>query len=227
MVPHHLAKRMAFIAATFIYPFAVAASPCQVLSPAVAVSVEIRRADIHEVVDTSRDELDRLAIAAGKQNHRPVLGMYTAAIGVEVDIGSHIEQVGQDLFCAVPTAVRIVLVQAARVIHLAHEVRFNSCLYDAAHEHAWLHAHADEQALDEGASALFDALRTALAQTPIGRAASQRAAENEMAAIIAAQIDGQLNSIEQLRKQLNQSIDTPSALAQLHAACGMQNPSPL
>jgi hypothetical protein len=36
-------------------------------------------------VDTSRDELDRLAIAAGKQEHRPMLGMYTALLGYDVE----------------------------------------------------------------------------------------------------------------------------------------------
>jgi hypothetical protein len=42
-----------------------------------------------------------------------------------------------------------------------------------------------------------------------------------MLATIAAQMDRQLDSVEQIRNRLNQSIDTPSALARLHASCGM------
>ena len=222
-----LAKRMAFIGAWFIYPFAVAAAPCPVLVPPAAVSVEFRRADVHEVVDTSRDELDRLAIAAGKQEHRPMLGMYTALLGYDVDTDSHVEQVGDDLFCAVPTGVRIVIFLSGRVIHLAHEVRSNGCLYDAAREHAWLHAHADERALAEKASTLSDALRRALAETPLASGTSRLTAKSQMLATIGAQLNRQLDSVEQLRKQLNRSIDTPSTLARLHAACGMQMSEPL
>jgi len=222
-----LAKRMAFIGAWFIYPFAVAATPCQVSAPPTSVSVEFRRAEVREVVDTSRDELDRLAMAAGKQDHRPVLGMYTAAMGYGANIDSHAEPVGDELFCAVPTVVRIVVVLTRRVIHLAHEAKSSGCLYDATREHAWLHAHADDRALDEQASALADALRSALAQTPLDSAASESAAKGKLVAAIGAQIDEQLNSLEQLRKQLNRSIDTPSALARLHAACDMQSSEPL
>ena len=222
-----LAKRMAFIGVWFIYPFASAAAPCPVSAPPAAVSVEFRRTDVHEVVDTSRDELDRLAIAAGKQEHRPILGMYTAVLGYDVDADSHVEQVGDDLFCAAPTGVRIVIFLSDRVIHLAREVRSNGCLYDAAREHAWLHAHADERALAEKASTLSDALRRALAETLLASGTSSLAAKSQMLTTIGAQMDRQLDSVEQLREQLNRSIDTPSALARLHAACGMSMAEPL
>jgi hypothetical protein len=123
--------------------------------------------------------------------------------------------------------VALTIFLSGRVIHLAHEVRSNDCLYDAAREHAWLHAHADERALAEKASTLSDALRRALAETLLGSGTSGLAAKSQMLATIAAQMDRQLDSVDQLRNQLNRSIDTPSALARLHAACDTQSSEPL
>src|ERR1700730_8563094 len=93
----HLTKWLVFVVVTLFYTSVVTAAPCQV-SSAPTVSVDIRR-------DEVRDELERLATAAGKQDHRPVLSMYTAATGYKADIDSRVEQTGDDMFCAVPTAV--------------------------------------------------------------------------------------------------------------------------
>ena len=67
----HLTKRLVFVVVALFYTSVVTAAPCQV-SSAPTVSVDIRRDEVREVVDTSRDELERLATAAGKQDHRPV-----------------------------------------------------------------------------------------------------------------------------------------------------------
>ncbi len=61
---------------------------------------------------------------------------------------------------------------------------------------------------------------SAIAQTPLASANSAQAAKTRMAAAIGAQMDEQLNSMEQLRKQLDRSIDSPPLFARLHAACG-------
>jgi hypothetical protein len=114
----HLTKRLVFVVVALFYTSVVTAAPCHV-SSAPTVSVDIRHDEVREVVDTSRDELERLATAAGKQDHRPVLSMYTAATVYKADIDSHVEQTGGDMFCAAPTAVRIHVVLTDRVIHLA------------------------------------------------------------------------------------------------------------
>ncbi len=220
----HLTKRLVFVVVALFYTSVVTAAPCQV-SAAPTVSVDIRRDEVREVVDTSRDELERLATAAGKQDHRPVLSMYTAATGYKADIDSHVEQTGDDMFCAVPTAVRILVVLTDRVIHLAYEAQSN-CL-KVVRKREWLHAHADEQALEKRASALVHHMGKAITRTPLASANSAQAAKSQMAAAIGAQMDEQLNSMEQLRKQLDRSIDSPPLLARLHAACGDQGPNGL
>ena len=216
----HLTKGLVFVVVALFYTSVVSTAPCQV-SSAPTVSVDIRRDEVREVVDTSRDELERLATAAGKQDHRPVFSIYTAATGYKADIDSHVEKTGDDMFCAVPTAVRILVVLTDRVIHLAYEAQSNDCL-KVVREHEWLHAHADEEALEKRALALVHHMRTAIAQTPLASANSAQAAKSQMAAAIGAQMDEQLSSMEQLRKQLDRSIDSPLLFARLHAACGDQ-----
>jgi hypothetical protein len=80
-----LTKWLVFVVVALFYTSVVTAAPCRV-SSGPTVSVDNRRDEVREVVDTSRDELEQLATAAGKQDHRPVLGMYTAATGYKADI---------------------------------------------------------------------------------------------------------------------------------------------
>jgi hypothetical protein len=214
-----LTRRLAFINVASLYPCVVAVAPCRVQSTPT-VSVDIRRDEVREVVDTSREELNRLANAAGVQAHWPALGMYASAIGYEIDIESHVEPLGDAAFCTVATAVRIHVALSNRVIHLARDAQLNGCLYEAVREHAWLHAHADEQALEKQGSALLDHMRTTLKQTPLARANSVLAAKSKMAAAIRTHIDEELKGVELLREQLDQSIDSPSSLAQLRGTCG-------
>jgi hypothetical protein len=191
------------------------------------VSVDVHREEVREAVDTSRDELDRLAIAAGKEDLRPVFAMYTAVIVYQSSIKSQVKQLENNLFCAEPTAVRIVLRVTDRMIHFASETRDNACLHDAARKHAWLHAQADERALDESAAKLLVALRAALPEKPLASAPSEQAAENLTAAAVAEEIAKEWDNIEQLRQNLNNSVDSTSELMQLHTSCIMQKENAL
>lgn len=228
MIPQS-AKRMAliFVCSWCIYPRAVVAAPCQVSTPAIAVTVDVSVTELGEAVDTSRDELDRLATAAGKEDHRPVFGLYTAVIAYEVHLKSQVQRLGSVLFCAAPTDVRIVLKLTDRMIHLAHETSSNACLYDVARDHARLHAQADERALREKAPALLATLRAALPGIPLSTAESEHAAESQTAASVTAQIEKELSSVDQLRKKLSETIDSPSELTRLHNKCSMRLEEPL
>jgi hypothetical protein len=201
----HLAKQLVFIIAAVFCFSDVAAAHCRV-SVVPTVRVDTRSDDVRALVDTSTDELDRLAMVAGGQAHRPVFGMDTAAIAYNVAIDNRVEKNGDDMFCAVPVAVRILVVLTSRVIPLAHEAQSDDCLI-VVREHERLHTHTDKQALEEGASAIVDQMQRLLVRTPLASANFVQAGKSRMATAIGTEMNRELNGLEKLRKQLDRSVD--------------------
>lgn len=200
------------------YPCGVAASQCRVSAPPT-IGMNIRVTEVQESIDTSRDELDQLAIAIGELESLPVYGAYTAALGYHADIDSHIERLGDNALCALPDSVQVHVELTNRVIHLAREAKTSSCLLETTRAHILRHAHADEQALDEGKAPFLDQLRTMLAHLEIEEAASPLAAKQRLADATSKQIVIELDELETYRHQLSQSINTAFNLARLHGAC--------
>jgi len=183
------------------------------------VSVDVSHTELHEVVDTSRDEIDRLATEAGKEDRLPLFGFYTAVIVYEIHLKSRVQHLESGSFCSIPIAAKIIIKLNHRVIHLAKETKTDSCLYDAAREHAWLHALADERALSEKSIALSATLRAVLPYLPLSTAVSEQAAESQTAALVTTEIERELSSVDEFRAKLNNSVDSPSELARLHSKC--------
>ena len=217
------AKRTCLLGILFALPWNAASAPCQLSDSPTDVSVDFEAMELSEVVDTSSDQIRQLAIAAGREDHLPLFGYYTAVITYETRINSQVAHIASDSFCASPQSVKVVLVLSNRVIHLAEETKSNACLYSAAREHARLHAQADERALADHAAVLSISLRASLRNLPLTTAGSEKAAESQTAALITAQVERRLSVIEQLRKEANNLVDSPSELARLHAKCRAHN----
>jgi len=201
-----------------MHPIEVRASPCSAAA-SPQLFIEVRRDAVHEVVDTSGAELDRIAAATGHRGHTPAFGLYSATLSYKAAISSHVERTGADAYCAAPSSVRIVVMLSNRVIHLAAELKDNQCLMKATFAHVIEHARADEQVIESGIAGFTHDMRTSLAHLQISRARSAETARIQLVSMISQEVEAQINKLEAARKERNRSLDSPANLAKLHTDC--------
>jgi hypothetical protein len=214
----HWKLKQFFTIIAMLYPSAIIAAPCPVSAPP-NVTVEIRRDPVQEIVDTSRDELDQFAIAAGREDHVPAFGSYSSVLAYNANIDTRVVELGSDVFCASPKTVRILVMLTSRVIHLARETQASSCLLETSREHELAHAHAEERAIDDRATMFLERARLAITELRMGPTRSAAAARLQLADEVSKQIGTQFLNLEQYQHQFDQAVDSPSNLKTLQSAC--------
>jgi hypothetical protein len=204
------------LAGGFLGSYAQAAS-CQAIAPPT-LEVDASSDEVREVFDTTEAEIRRIAAARGLQPHWPGLGAYAAELRYVANIKEEAEA-ERGSYCAIPTAVHLVIVLKRRVIHLARELQENPCLSEAVRQHAWRHARADEDALKQ-LPPLTEQLREALARLPPVRGETELAAKSAATTAVRATIGDFLDRLDDTRAKLNLTIDMPEAIDRLRAQCG-------
>lgn len=116
-------------------------------SQGAQISVEVTAAQVETAFDTNLPELERLARAAGREAHLPLMAVYSSSVLFAADIDSRVEQTQSRRSCAVAKAVRIRIAVGKRMIHAARELRDKACLRAAAVDHAATHARHQEERL--------------------------------------------------------------------------------
>jgi len=192
------------------------AAGCERAAPPT-LAIEVSSDDVREAFDTTQAELRRAAESRGLHAHWPALGAYTAEIAYFADLKEEAQPHEIGGFCATLSSVRLVISLKGRVIHLAQELRADPCL-EAVRQHVWRHALADDQALRQ-LPALSGQLRGMLAHLQPARAASEEAAKALVTEAARAQVDKILKRLDRDRGSLNQIVDAPEAIAQMHARC--------
>jgi hypothetical protein len=193
------------------------AAGCERAAPPT-LALEVSSDDVREAFDTTGAELRRAADSRGLQAHWPVLGAYTAKIAYFADIKEEAQPGENGVYCATLSSVRLVISLKGRVIHLARELRADSCLREAVRQHVWRHALADDQALRQ-LRGLSGQLRGTLGHLQPARAASEEAAKALVTEAVRAQVDEILKRLDRDRGSLNLIVDAPEAIAQLRARC--------
>lgn len=182
------------------------------------VSVEVTAAQVETAFDTSLPELERLARAAGREAHLPLMAVYSSSVLFAADIESRIERTQARRSCAVAKEVRIRIAIGKRTIHAARELRDKACLRTAAIDHVTTHARHQEERLLAAREIISAKLKARLrAAAPDADSAIE--AERALAQIINARIDADLAEIDADKTEANRVLDSADSLARLKAAC--------
>ncbi len=182
------------------------------------VSVEVTAAQVETAFDTSLPELERLARAAGREAHLPLMAVYSSSVLFAADIESRAEQTQARRSCAVAKSVRIRIAVGKRMIHAARELRDKACLRTAAIDHAATHARYQEERLLAARETIAARLKASL-RTPAPDADSAVEAERALSRMISARIDADLAEIDADKTEANRVLDSAESLARLRAAC--------
>ncbi|MDE2361040.1 MAG: hypothetical protein KGM42_00065 [Hyphomicrobiales bacterium] len=182
------------------------------------VSVEVTAAQVETAFDTSLPELERLARAAGREAHLPLMAVYSSSVLFVADIESRVEQTQARRSCAVAQSVRVRIAIGQRTIHAARELRDKPCLRTAAIDHAATHARHQEERLPAAREIIAASLKASL-RAPAPDADSAIEAERALAQKINARIDAELAGIDADKTETNRVLDSAESLARLKAAC--------
>jgi hypothetical protein len=182
------------------------------------VSVEVTAAQVETAFDTSLPELERLARAAGREAHLPLMAVYSSSVLFAADIETRVEQTQARRSCAVAKSVRIRIAVGKRMIHAARELRDKACLRTIAIDHAATHARHQEGRLLAARESIAANLKASL-RTPAPDADSAAEAERTLAQMISARIDADLAEIDADKTETNRVLDSAESLARLKAAC--------
>ena len=175
-----------------------------------------------EPVETSFDvslaELERLAVAAGREAHMPLMAVYSSSVVFSLRIQTRAKRIAAHRSCGAAKSIDVDIVVRKRTIHAARELRDMPCLLKAATDHAAAHARYQEDSLSAARETIASNLSARLrASSPAARSATE--AEREISRIVSAQIDADLASIDADKAVAARAIDSPEALEKLKAAC--------
>mgnify|MGYP001765180619 CR=1 FL=1 len=187
-------------------------------SQGAQISVEVTAAQVETAFDTNLPELERLARAAGREAHLPLMAVYSSSVLFAADIDSRVEQTQSRRSCAVAKAVRIRIAVGKRMIHAARELRDKACLRAAAVDHAATHARHQEERLLAARETIAANLKASL-RTPAPDADSPAEAERALARLVSARIDADLAEIDADKTEANRVLDSAESLARLKFAC--------
>lgn len=191
------------------------------------VSVDVSADPVETVFDTSLDELQRLATAAGKQAHMPLRAVYGSKVLFGAAIRSETESISPEEVCIVGVRVAVRIRVSEKMIHAAREIRDSTCLLRASVDHAMAHARHQERSLSAAREHMADALREMLREyRPPPLAAAK--AEHALSQAISKHVDAELAAIDADRTQSARALDSPEALSRLRHACnGETKPAPV
>lgn len=182
------------------------------------ISVEVSAGPVETVFDTSLEELERLARAAGREAHLPLRAVYSSSVLFTADIDTQVQEMTPRKSCAVAKSVRIRIAIGRRTIHAARELRDKACLRTAATDHAATHARHQEERLFAARETIVANLK-AILREPSPVAGSAAEAERAFASLISAQIDADLARIDADKTEAGRTIDSSDTLAQLKVVC--------
>ena len=189
------------------------------------ISVEVSAGPVETVFDTSLEELERMARAAGREAHLPLRAVYSSDILFTADIDTQVQETTPRKSCAIAKSIRIRIAIGKRTIHAARELRDKTCLRTAATDHAATHARLQEVRLFAARETIVANLKAILREpSPIADSAAE--AERSFARLISAQIDEDLARIDADKTEAGRTIDSSEVLAQLKAACQSEQADP-
>ena len=196
----------------------VADSACPIARP--EVQVEAVHGEVHEVWDTTVEELAQFAKERNLPLHHPILGAYTSTIGIGLIIEDKITDLGEGRRCSAPEVIRVRLSLTGRGIHLPLDFADDGCLLDLARSHQRKHTQADDALFDSIVSRFADDLRARFMTLFLDPAPSESAARLRMTEAASKIVEKQLDRYEDAKANVDKMVDTPEEVVHISKACG-------
>jgi hypothetical protein len=213
---------IAALAALVLLAFAMAtpaqALTCQVLHPAVRVTVNLAE----PVIDNTLPQPALQQLAGKSYHHGRTLGLYRAAIRTQWRIHGGQSDGGGET-CRWIEDIAIDIVAPERTIYIVRARPPGTCWYDSVLTHERKHQATDDTVIAEYAPRVQQAVARALAELPPTapvRSADGAAAQQRLLVPLDAAVRRVLDALETARRARQAAIDSPLEYRRVGAACG-------
>lgn len=200
-----------------------AAEDCPVSTPQVSLSVKNNSVAVD--YSMSAAEIVSTAEAAGiSVGQRHPLGMYSSVATYSVALRNGAQQRTDGSVCMLPTEVLVVFSYIHRTIHIAREIRENSCLSRAWIAREMANSRTDDAAVRSFLGAFGDPLRTAISGIQASPAANGQLSKTAFIAAVNAVIQGTLGDLSATRDQWQRELAASPAIGDPDESC-RRNPN--
>jgi len=153
-----------------------------------------------------------------------VLGVFVSSLRYSIGLSDEQAQIGPQAICATPRELVLRIGYAGRMIHLANQIRDDSCLSELVLDHERKHVVADEVALQRFVEYFRSDFQLALVELRVPAAPTPEAARRSLTAAVTAMVDQAAPSLATLRDQASAAVDTADEIVRLTKGCDARGP---
>jgi hypothetical protein len=215
----------AALAAALSVPAAHAAGSCDMAAPPQVTLAPVFGAP---VIDVSLGLAALQGLARRSASLHRELGLLlglttTQLVGSfedTVEYGEAVPSIPGRTFCGVTREVHLRLGFEDVVVHIAHEVTGDRCLYDQVYQHENRHVEVDRALLAEAAPRVAVAIGAAATAIGVVYGASPDAVSREVRQRVQGAFDAAFGALEQEMHRRQGLVDQPEEYRRLGQACG-------